>query len=177
MTPSTMILPDGSQLERISDRSGRLFGIDSQSHRTVTFDGDTSAGGRLVDSGGQVVREVVPQPTAASGAVSCGNRPRGRSTGNRAGGERWANLNTFVDTALAKATEAEVRVWLVLYREVRPGGLARVGMTDIAHRAGMTRRAVVKGINGLKRHGLIEVAARGSINGTPNSYRLLNSKP
>jgi hypothetical protein len=177
MTPTTITLPDGSRLERVTDRDGRLFGVDSDTHRTATFDGDASAGGRLVDSQGHVVREVTPQPTAASEAISGGNRPRGRSTGNRAVGDRWAVLNAFVDVALAKASEAELRVWLVLYREVRPGGLARAGMTDIARRAGMTRRAVVKGINGLKRHGLIEVAARGSINGTPNSYRLLNPKP
>jgi DNA-binding MarR family transcriptional regulator len=89
-------------------------------------------------------------------------------------GDRWATFNTFVDAVLAQTSEAEVRVWLVLYRDVKPGGLARVGMTDIARRAGLTRRGVVKAINGLKRRRLIEVTARGSINGTPNAYRLLN---
>jgi len=88
--------------------------------------------------------------------------------------QRWATLNSFVDAVLADASEAEVRVWLVIYRDVKPGGLARVGMTDIARRAGMSRRGVVKAIKGLKRRRLIEVATRGSINGTPNAYRLLN---
>jgi len=89
--------------------------------------------------------------------------------------QRWATLNTFVDAELADATEAEVRVWLVLYRDVKPGGLARVGMTDIARRAGLTRRAVVNAISSLKTRQLIEVVVRGSINGSPNAYRLLNT--
>jgi CRP-like cAMP-binding protein len=88
---------------------------------------------------------------------------------------RWVTLNTFVDAELAGLKATEVRVWLVLYRDVKPGGLARTGMTDIARRAGVSRRAVVKAINGLKKRGLIEVVTRGSINGTPNVYRLLNT--
>jgi hypothetical protein len=88
-------------------------------------------------------------------------------------GNRWAALNAFVDAVLADATEAETRVWLVIFRDVKPGGLARIGMTDIACRTGMTRRAVVNAVAGLKKRGVIEVTSRGSINGNPNTYRVL----
>lgn len=109
--------------------------------------------------------------------VGNGTAPHGSFSRRREKGrdrQRWATLNTFVDAVLANASESEVRVWLVIYRDVKPGGLARVGMTDIARRAGLTRRAVVNAINGLKARRLIEVVTRGSINGTPNAYRLLN---
>ena len=86
-------------------------------------------------------------------------------------GDRWAAFNQFVDGSLRDTSEAELRVWLVLFRDVR-NGLARTGMTDIAKRAGLSRRGVVKAVAGLKRRRLIEVVARGSVNGSPNVYRV-----
>ncbi len=112
--------------------------------------------------------KVLASRTAANGTA----KPVSKQ---RAPGDRWATLNTFVDGVMSQCTAAEVRVWLVLYRDVKPGGQARVGMTDIARRTGMTRRGVVNAINGLKRRRLIEIVTRGTINGSPNSYRLLNA--
>ena len=113
-------------------------------------------------------RKVLASRTATNGTI----KPASKQSGQ---GDRWATLNAFVDGVMGRCTEAEVRVWLLLYREVKPGGQARVGMTDIARRTGMTRRGVVNAINGLKRRRLIEVVTRGTINGSPNSYRLLNT--
>jgi DNA-binding transcriptional regulator LsrR (DeoR family) len=62
-------------------------------------------------------------------------------------------------------------VWLILFRDVRDG-LARAGMSDIARRAGLSRRGVVKAIDGLKKRRMIEVAVRGSVNGSTNAYRI-----
>jgi hypothetical protein len=84
---------------------------------------------------------------------------------------RWALLNGIVDGKLRELGDAETRVWLVLYRDERDG-LARTGMTDIARRAGLSRRGVVKAVKGLKARGIIEVTARGTIAGMPNTYRL-----
>lgn len=118
---------------------------------------------RAAERSAQSRRDRSGTPTPAAGNA--------RSAARRSG-DRWATLNTFVDAVLADATEAEVRVWLVLYRDVKQGGLARVGMTDIARRAGLTRRAVVNAIAALKARQAVEVVTRGSINGTPNAYRL-----
>jgi hypothetical protein len=96
-------------------------------------------------------------------------RPKNSTKGK--GADRWAMLNTFVDAVMRDAGDAELRVWLVLYRDAR-GTLAQAGMTDIARRAGLTRRGVVKAINALKIRGLLEVTVRGTINGRPNTYRL-----
>ena len=87
--------------------------------------------------------------------------------------DRWATLNAFVDGAMSQCTAAEVRVWLVLYREVKPGGLARIGMGQISRVAGIERRSVVRALEVLKRRKFVEVVTRGTINGMPNAYRLL----
>ena len=87
--------------------------------------------------------------------------------------DRWATLNAFVDGTMSQCTAAEVRVWLVLYREVKPGGLARIGMGQISRVAGIERRSVVRALEVLKRRKFVEVVTRGTINGMPNAYRLL----
>jgi hypothetical protein len=98
-------------------------------------------------------------------------RRRGRPRQAAPTGDRWAAINEFIDVTMRTLGEAEARVWLVLFRDVRDG-LARAGMTDIANRAGLTRRGVTKAIASLKVRGLVEVVTRGSVNGTSNVYRV-----
>jgi CRP-like cAMP-binding protein len=86
-------------------------------------------------------------------------------------GGRYAPLNGVVDVVLRDMGEAELRVWIVLFRDVR-GGVARTGMSDIARRAGIARRSVVRAIERLKARGLVTVKSRGSIDGRPNVYQL-----
>ena len=116
----------------------------------------------------------------ASLATADGNRkPATSSTARAAGhrkGDRWAAYNGFVDYTLRELSEAELRVWLILFRDVRDG-LARAGMSDIARRAGLSRRGVVKAVAGLKHRRLIEVVVRGSVNGSTNAYRVHGSRP
>jgi hypothetical protein len=126
---------------------------------------------RLTDpDNGQVLEDQLPVSDKCRPLTKPARRAKaGARTAGEAG--RWAMLNEFIDTTIRTIGEAEGRVWLVLFRDVR-GGLARTGMTDIATRTGMTRRAVVKAIASLKRCGLVEVATRGSVNGSTNSYRI-----
>jgi hypothetical protein len=182
MTPPTFTIPDGTMLTQARERDGRLFGVDPVTDCRCTYDGD-DAGGRLVDSAGNVVREV-SAATAAETPARKPQKPLGRqgagdgpSTRQRqqAGGSdagRWHTLNAFVDGMMSQCTEAEVRVWLAIYREVKPGGLARIGMGQISKVAGIERRSVVRAMDALKRRGVVEVVTRGTINGTPNAYRL-----
>lgn len=106
-------------------------------------------------------------------------KPATSSTAKAAGrgkGDRWAAYNGFVDHTLRELSEAELRVWLILFRDVRDG-LARAGMTDIARRAGLSRRGVIKAVAGLKHLRLIEVVVRGSVNGSTNAYRVHGTRP
>ena len=52
-------------------------------------------------------------------------------------GERFGVLNTFADFALAGLTGAEVKVWLILFRDTKRTGTARTGQADIGRRAGI----------------------------------------
>ena len=59
-----------------------------------------------------------------------GGRPEARSR------LRFEVLNAFVDTGMADLSRAELAVWLILYRDTKPGGTARASLDDLARRAG-----------------------------------------
>ena len=121
------------------------------------------------EAAANVNRHAAQRATGRNQRPATGRRRPEGANGRH--GDRWAAYNAFVDTTLGGLGEAELRVWLILFRDVRDG-VARTGMTDIARRAGLTRRGVVKAVAGLKRRRLVEVVARGSVNGSPNVYRV-----
>jgi hypothetical protein len=86
-------------------------------------------------------------------------------------GERFAMLNAFTDFALTYLTGAEVKVWLILFRDVKAAtGTARTGQADIARRAGLSVRGVRKALAGLNRKEFITVRRRGRLNVGPSVY-------
>lgn len=88
--------------------------------------------------------------------------------------ERFAVLNAFADLSLAGLTGAEVKVWLILYRDTKAvTGTARTGQTDIARRAGLKPRTVRYALASLEEKGLVRVVRRGRLNGGPSVYRVL----
>lgn len=100
----------------------------------------------------------------------------GRQSGRSA---RFGLLNTFADVALADLTGAEVKVWLILFRDTKANtGTARTGQTDIARRAGLSVRGVRKALAGLVRKELVTVYQRGRLNVGPSVYRVgFGSRP
>jgi len=90
---------------------------------------------------------------------------RGRSA-------RFATLNAFVDFSLAELTGAEVKVWLILFRDTKGTGTARTGQADIGRRAGLSPRGVRKALVGLQAKGLVRIVRRGRLNAGPSAYRL-----
>lgn len=96
-------------------------------------------------------------------------KPRPRRNGR---GERFAVLNAFTDCTLADLTGAEVKVWLILFRDTKAAtGTARTGQADIARRAGLSRRGVQIAIAKLITKGLVDVVRRGRLNAGPSAYR------
>jgi hypothetical protein len=85
--------------------------------------------------------------------------------------DRWAMLNTMVDMAIRDLTAAEIKVWLVLFRDVR-NGLARTSMADIARRAGLEPRSAKRAMRSLEARRLVKIVAHGTIDGKPNTYQL-----
>ena len=91
---------------------------------------------------------------------------------NKAAGDRFAIINNFVDFTLGSLSESEVAVWLVLWRDTKDG-TARTAQTDIARRAGIGLRTVVRTVGILKTKGLLVTVYRGGLNRGLNVYRVL----
>jgi DNA-binding transcriptional ArsR family regulator len=88
-------------------------------------------------------------------------------------GARFAVLNAFADCSLADLTGAEVKVWLILFRDVKAAtGTARTGQADIARRAGLEPRTVRRALASLEAKGMVHVVRRGRLNEGPSVYRV-----
>lgn len=85
---------------------------------------------------------------------------------------RWGHLNGFVDVTLRDLKPAEVRVWLVLFRDTKPDGTARTGQTDIAERAGLSVRMVKKALKTLVERDIVKVLRRGRLNLGTSVYKV-----
>jgi hypothetical protein len=98
------------------------------------------------------------------------SKAKGRSKG------RFGVLNAFVDYSLAGLDHSNRSVWLVLFRDTRPDGLARTSQTDIARRIGMSVSTVKRAIQQLENLGLLTVKYRGGLGGRLSVY-LVNPLP
>lgn len=94
--------------------------------------------------------------------------------GRRGRSERFAILNAFTDFALAGLTGAEVKVWLILFRDTKATtGTARTGQADIARRAGIGQRTVRRALVKLEALGMLRTVRRGRLNVGPSTYRVM----
>lgn len=91
--------------------------------------------------------------------------------------DRFAQINGFVDCTLAHLTLSAVAVWLILWRDTKPNGLARTGQADLARRAGVTERAVRKALTELEAAKLVRVVRRGRAGAGPSTYRVRGVNP
>lgn len=86
--------------------------------------------------------------------------------------DRFGVLNMFVDATLRSVDPTAAVVWLVLYRDTKPDGLARTSQTDIARRIGLSDRTVRSALKRLEARGLLTVVCRGGRNRGPSIYRM-----
>lgn len=106
--------------------------------------------------------------------------PAKRPAGRKATGNRFGVLNAFADYSMANLDRAEVVVWLLLYRDTKPNGLARTSQADLARRAGTAERTIGRAIGKLRKAGLLTVVRRGALSRGPSTYRvypLANTPP
>jgi hypothetical protein len=88
-------------------------------------------------------------------------------------GGRFEVLNAFVDVTVRTLSPAEVKVWLVIFRDARADtGTATVSQRSIAERAGLSVRAVHTAVASLVGKGLVVVARRGRLGAGSSSYRV-----
>src|SRR5262245_50878771 len=90
---------------------------------------------------------------------------------------RFAEVNGFIDYTLANLSRSAVAVWLILWRDTKPNGLARTGQTDLARRAGVSDRAVRKALAALSSAGLVKVIRQGRAGAGPSTYRVRGVNP
>ena len=90
---------------------------------------------------------------------------------------RFRMLNNFTDVTMRSLTPAQAMVWLVLFRDAKPNGLACTGQTDIACRTGLSLRSVKLGLRRLREMGLVIVVRRGRLNAGPSVYRVHGGGP
>lgn len=109
-----------------------------------------------------------PPPIERSAAGLAPHPPSKASALTR---DRFAVINGFVDHSLRELSRAEVVVWLILWRETRPPGVAQVAQDVIADRAGIDVRTVRRAIERLKDLGLVEIVSTGSLRRGPSYYR------
>ena len=95
-----------------------------------------------------------------------------RKTTKRASALRFQVFNAFVDEGMASVTPHEAAVWFVLFRDTKPDGIARTAVDDIARRAGIGRRTVLRALNRLERLRMLQVTRRGGLNRGVSSYRV-----
>jgi hypothetical protein len=99
-----------------------------------------------------------------------GGKPHARRSRRRAG--RFHVLNGFVDGVMGTLPRAAVCVWLALYRDTKPNGLARAGVADLAKRAECDRSTVIRAVRLLVEGGSLDVVRRGGIGRGPSVYRV-----
>lgn len=87
-------------------------------------------------------------------------------------GERFRVLNAFVDSTMRGLSPSEIAVWLVLYRDTKPDGLAQTAQVSLARRAGIDERSVRRAVEKLKLRGLVTLVHRGSKRGGASKYRV-----
>jgi hypothetical protein len=86
--------------------------------------------------------------------------------------DRFATINAFADFRLGRLSRAEIAVWLLLWRDTKPDGLARTSQADLARRAGCDVSTVKRAVRKLVGTGLLDIARRGRLGAGPSAYRV-----
>ncbi|WP_168566919.1 helix-turn-helix domain-containing protein [Crateriforma spongiae] len=86
--------------------------------------------------------------------------------------DRFRVFNAFIDFTLRELSRTESAVWLVLYRDTKPDGIAKTSQADIAKRCGMSDRTVRRVIRRLEQLGLLLVVHRGGLQQGATAYRV-----
>lgn len=87
--------------------------------------------------------------------------------------DRFGTMNDFVDFTMRSLTPREAQAWFVLYRDTRPNGFAKTGLSDMATRLGCSVATAKRTIKRLRDRGLVERVRRGAPGYGPNTYHVV----
>jgi hypothetical protein len=121
---------------------------------------------------------VLPPLVAGDAGKGVSTRPAVRKPGrtharrSQRHSGRFAAINGFVDGVMGTLPRAAALVWVTLWRDTKPDGLARTAVADLARRVGADRRTVLRALPLLVDRGLLEVARRGGMGRGVSAYRV-----
>jgi hypothetical protein len=85
---------------------------------------------------------------------------------------RFEAINAFLDVTAAGLDRCELVVWLLLWRDTKPNGLARTSQGDLARRAGCAPRSVRRALVTLEQAGLVSIVKHGGLPARLSVYRV-----
>ena len=88
-------------------------------------------------------------------------------------GNRWNELNQFIDITMRGLKPRQVAVWLTLFRDSR-NGVASVSQIYIGKRCGLRRPTVSTAIKELEALGLVTTIHTGGVGRGVSKYRVQN---
>ena len=88
-------------------------------------------------------------------------------------GNRWNELNQFIDITMRGLKPRQVAVWLTLFRDSR-NDVASVSQVYIAERCGLRRPTVSTAIKELEALGLVTTIHTGGVGRGVSKYRVQN---
>lgn len=103
--------------------------------------------------------------------------PAARAAARRRTGDRFAEINGFIDHTMRTLTPAARSVWFILWRDTKPDGLARAGQTHLARRAGVSDRAVRDALKELLAAGVVKLVSQGRAGVGVSVYRVRGVNP
>ena len=121
---------------------------------------------------------VLPPLVTADAPKGAPTRPAGRKGGRTQARRRqrhygrFAVLNGFVDGVMGTLPRAAALVWVCLWRDTKPNGLARTAVDDLARRIGGDRRTVLRALRLLDERRLLDVVRRGGLGRGVSAYRV-----
>ncbi len=84
----------------------------------------------------------------------------------------------FIDVHMRHLSPSETCVWLILFRDTkRETGLVKMGQTDIATRAGVSKRQVISAIASLVKKKYLEIVLKGRKHTGPTTTYLVKFPP
>jgi hypothetical protein len=124
---------------------------------------------RIIPVGGELPpMDPAPPRPHRRGDSRDQNSPKGKHSSRG----RFQCVNAFLDVTMGALERAELAVWLLLWRDTKPDGLARTSQSDLARRAGCNPRTVRRALTALQSAGLVSVVRRGGLNRGLSVYRV-----
>lgn len=161
------ILPAGAVLPPMPGPGAAAPDDESPAARTTTTAAVPKRAGAAASApAGLAAPRGKPQP----------QRRRARPVDSPQHPSRFHVLNDFVDGQMRDVSDAAAKAWFVLYRDTKPDGLAKTGLSDMATRMGCSVSTAKRAVRELRVRGLVTRVQKGAPGRGPNVYRV-HGKP